>query len=78
MVPKLRLTPKPPRIHGNANREGMRDRSEETNRVKYRPPSKPPYTVNVNRETTGSVEKQEDLIISKYSLEQFYYNKRKV
>ena len=37
----------------------MKDRSAETDRVKYRPPSKLPYTVNVNREITGCVEKKD-------------------
>ena len=43
----------------NANRERMRD-SEKEDRVNYRPPSKPPYILNVNRDVIGIIEEKED------------------
>ena len=43
MVPKLKPPPKPPRIHGNANREGIKDLEKECLLdivLNYRPPPK--------------------------------------
>ena len=44
VVPKPRPPPKPPRIHGNADREGIRDPEKERllgTEPNYRPPPKP-------------------------------------
>ena len=43
----------------NANREGMRDRSEKEDRVNYMPPSKPFYIVNANGEVIGIIERED-------------------
>ena len=45
MVPKPRPSPKPPRIHGNADREGINDLEKEhllDTMLNYRSPPKPP------------------------------------
>ena len=39
----------------NTNREGLRN-SEKEDRASYRPPSKPPYLLNVNGEVIGIIE----------------------
>ena len=53
-----RPPPMPPLIV-NANREGMKDRSEKEDRVNYRPTSQPPYIVNANGEVIGIVERED-------------------
>ena len=48
MVPKLRPPPKPPRIHSNADREGIKDLEKKClldTVLNYRPPPKPPPKV---------------------------------